>query len=93
MEWTEEEQKIIDASCYDEEIFEAAKECGIELENVDEAYNGEYRDDEEFAQQLLEDIGSIPADFPVYIHIDWEHTAREIMMDYLEDNGYYFRCL
>ena len=40
IEWTEEEQDIIDASHYDEEVFEAARECGIEFENVDEAYNG-----------------------------------------------------
>ena len=94
MEWTEEEQEIIDDSCYDEEVFEAAKEgCEIEPCDVDEAYNGKYRDDEEFAQQLLEDTGDLPSDLPRYIHIDWEWTAREIMMDYSEDNGHYFRCL
>ena len=91
--WTEEEQKIIDDSCYDDEVFEAAKECGIEVESVDEAYNGEYGDDEEFTQQLLEDTGDIPSDLPGYIHIDWEWTAKEIMMDYSEDNGHYFRYL
>ena len=64
-----------------------------EANNVEEAYQGQYNSDEDFVQQLLEDTGWIPKDFPAYIHIDWEWTAREIMMDYFESNGYYFRNL
>lgn len=60
-------------------------------EEAEEAYQGQYTDDEEFTQQLLEDCGDIPENLPAYIHIDWEGTARDIMMDYGEDNGYYFR--
>ncbi|MCK5608943.1 antirestriction protein ArdA [Candidatus Pacearchaeota archaeon] len=93
IEWTEEEQDIIDASHYDEEVFEAARECGIEFENVDEAYNGAWSSDENFVQQLLEDTGCIPSDLPGYVHIDWESTARDIMMDYCEHDGHYFRNL
>jgi len=67
-------------------------DCGYDdLEYFEEAYQGEYGSDEEFAQQLCEDLGELSADFPPYIHIDWEWTAREIMMDYTETNGYYFR--
>ena len=36
----------------------------------------------EYAQELLEDCGSIPKDLPHYIHIDWEATARDIRVDY-----------
>lgn len=49
----------------------------------------------EYAQELCQDIGAIPDDFPSYIEIDWEVTARNIQMDYseVEINGmtYYFR--
>lgn len=49
----------------------------------------------EYAQELCQDIGAIPDDFPSYIEIDWEVTARNIQMDYseVEIDGltYYFR--
>jgi len=91
--WTEDELEIIEASHYDEGVFEAAQECSVEFENVDEAYNGHFRNDEEFTQQLLEDTGYVPSDMPWYVVIDWEATAKHIMMDYCEDNNHYFRCL
>ena len=67
------------------------KRCAEEITGFTEEDSGAYRDDEDFAQQLLEDIGDIPRNFPFYIHIDWEATARDIMMDYCEHNGHYFR--
>lgn len=39
---------------------------------------------EDYARELLEDIGDIPRDLPHYIEIDWEATARNIRMDYTE---------
>jgi antirestriction protein len=49
----------------------------------------------EYAQELCQDIGAIPDDFPSYIEIDWEVTARNIQMDYSEVDidgmTYYFR--
>jgi len=89
--WTEEEQEIIDDSCYDEDVFEAARECDIEIGAAEEAYNGQHRNDEEFVEEMLEDIGDLPPDIPWYIHIDWKATARNVMMDYCESNGHYFR--
>jgi antirestriction protein len=62
-----------------------------EADALMEEYCGEYNSDEEFAQQLLEDTDSLPKDLPLYIHIDWAWTAKEIMMDYVEHNGHYFR--
>lgn len=50
---------------------------------------GEYSDDETFAQYMLEE--SIPEGLPNYIFIDWEATARNLMYDYFESGGYYFR--
>ena len=36
----------------------------------------------DYARELCEDIGDVPKNFPSYIEIDWEATARNIQMDY-----------
>ncbi len=69
------------------------REDGYSLSDMEEAYQGEYSSDADFVQQLCEDIGDIPKDMPSYIHIDWDRTARDVMMDYHEINGHYFRQL
>ena len=68
-------------------------EHGYDVEDFDEAYQGEWDNDEDFVQELLEDTGSLPKDLPFYIHIDWESTSRDVMMDYFEIEGHYFRSL
>ena len=93
MKFTEEQKEEIENSAYDIEVWEAGIEAGCSFENIEEAYNGESPSDEHFVQQLLEDIGDMPTNLPAYIHIDWESTARNVMMDYIEINGHYFRCL
>lgn len=79
---------------YSEEVLEAALECSVQVEDIQEAYQGEHRSDADFVQQLCEDIddGRLKA-LPNYIYIDWERTARDVMMDYCEHNGHYFRNL
>ena len=80
-----------DNNSYEVDVFEAAYACDIPFEDIDECYNGAWDSDEDFVQQLLEDTGDLPSDLPHYIHIDWESTARDVMMDYCENNGHYFR--
>lgn len=63
------------------------------IEDIEEAYQGKWASDEWFVQELLDGTGELPTDLPAYIHIDWESTARDIMMDYMEQDGHYFRCL
>jgi len=83
----------------DFEIIEAYVECignyseDTEelLEKVTDSYFGKYDSDEDFAQCILEDTGSIPENLPSYIHIDWKATARDLMYDYSTSRGYYFR--
>lgn len=79
------------SSFYDEDVFEAARDCGIQFSDIDDCYQGEHDSDEDFAENLCEECGDIPKDLPSYIHIDWERTARDIMQDYTESNGHYFR--
>ena len=78
---------------YDAEAIDAYIEAIGEdyLNDFEECYQGKATSDEEFVRELLESCGDIPKDLPAYIHIDWEATARDIMMDYTEQNGYYFR--
>jgi antirestriction protein len=88
---SEEMQAAIDE--HGEEIVQAAIACDVQLEDIGEAYAGEFSSDEEFTQNLLKETDGLPKDLPTYIHIDWEATARDIMMDYCEDNWHYFRSL
>jgi antirestriction protein len=82
---------------YDQEVYDAYKEIvGEDYYNEDEAeeaYQGAHDNDVEFVQQLLEDCGDIPDDLPHYVHINWEATARDVMMDYSSHDGHYFRNL
>lgn len=66
-----------------------------DLSDIDEAYAGSFQSDEEFAQDMADNISSYdPRDlhWPLTC-IDWEHAARELMYDYFSIDGYYFRNL
>jgi hypothetical protein len=41
-------------------------------------------DFENYARDLLQDIGELPRDIPDYIVIDWEATADNLSVDYSE---------
>ena len=77
----------------DRAMYEAFKEAGMEgtFSDAQDAYSGQFDSDIDFTMELLESCGDIPKDMPSYLHIDWESTARDIMYDYSEANGYYFR--
>lgn len=50
--------------------------------------------DEEFAQDMAEQIGAIHNDAKCPNNcIDWTHAAKELMYDYSEHDGHYFRNL
>ena len=76
----------------DMDIIVAALECEVSPSQIKEAYSGTFNSDEEFAEDLAEQIGAIDqnAKWP-YDCIDWEKAARDIMLDYSSHNGYYFR--
>lgn len=84
-------RKVLDT--YDEDVLIAALDCNVSVENILEAYQGEHNSDKDFVRELLEGLGEIPENLPGYIHIDWESTVRDVMMDYSESNGHYFRVL
>lgn len=79
---------------YSEEAVNACVSLGIALSDFEEAYQGTYSSDEDFAQELAEQLGEIKKDVSwPYTCIDWEHAAKELMYDYAEENGHYFRNL
>ena len=94
--------EAIEASHLDFEVLEAFANVGSYstddisafIEACEEAYTGEYGSDEEFAQEMAEEIGAIDekAGWPNNC-IDWERAARELMYDYSESNGHYFRSI
>lgn len=77
---------------YSMEVFEAAINCDVNISDVDEAYQGEFSSDEDFARDMAENIGAIDkkAGWPNNC-IDWEFAAKELMYDYCESDGHYFR--
>lgn len=50
---------------------------------------------EDYARELCEEIGDIPAELPHYIVVDWSRTADNIRMDYtsveIEGCTYWYR--
>jgi hypothetical protein len=63
------------------EVYEAAHEAGSVFD-----------DDEDFARDMAEQVGAIDknATWP-HSCIDWDLAAQELMYDYSESNGHYFR--
>ena len=65
-----------------------------DLSDIEEAYCGEFGSDEDFAMDIAESTGSMPKDMSWPLnHIDWEMAARDLMMDYFEIEGHYFRSM
>lgn len=79
-------------SYLDQDVIEAAIYCDIDLDDIEEAYTGSFDNDEDFAEDVAEQIGAIDknATWPQTC-IDWEQAAKELMYDYTEHNGHYFR--
>ena len=59
----------IDSTSYDKDVVDAAIDCEISIDDIDEAYNGSFNSDEDFTQNLLDDLEYIPKDFPRWIVI------------------------
>ena len=86
----------INDSGHEIEVFEAVldnlgrMDFQSAYEYANNFYCGSYPDDETFVQELYEN--DIPFNLPNFFVIDWEATSRNIMYDYFESNGHYFRA-
>ncbi|MFY1046657.1 antirestriction protein ArdA [Chryseobacterium sp. GP-SGM7] len=85
----------IDDSGHDSEVFEACLDNLGKMdfqslnEYVNNFYCGEYANDIDFVQEFYEN--DIPFNLPNFVVIDWEMTTKNLMYDYFESNGHYFR--
>ena len=87
----------------DEDVINAALELAGEdfLDHastlLDEGYQGHWFSDRDFAYDTCNEIYDLEPDKGGGWHpanyIDWDAVARDLMMDYMEHNGHYFRCL
>jgi antirestriction protein len=77
-----------------EDVISAGIECGVSIDNIDEAYSGSFGSDEDFAEDMAEQLGCIDKNLSwPYTCIDWDRASRDLMMDYSEHNGHYFRMM
>jgi antirestriction protein len=68
-EWLElDERERVAFALYAEHVG------GADYSSFQDAYQGTADSEADFCEQLSEDIGDIPKDFPNYIVIDWEAT-------------------
>ena len=61
-----------------------------DLEYFEEAYQGEFRDGAEFAEQIVSDCYGLPRELPSFVEIDWEATWENLRYDYCEQDGFIF---
>lgn len=71
---------------YGEAFGAWVEDTGADWDDVsgfEDAFNGEWDSEQDFAENFAEDIGAIPTDaqWPCTC-IDWEHATRELMYDY-----------
>lgn len=81
----EEVQKLL--VDYSESAISACLALGIDLENMGDAYRGQYESLADFCKEAFE-TPEIPERFLNYI--DWERYAEDNMQDYSFENGYVF---
>ena len=92
--WADEANELRDELV--EQYGEDAVDAFIEIWSVDdlefftEAYQGEFRDGAEFAEQLVSDCYGMPRDLPSFVEIDWEATWENLRYDYCEQDGFIF---
>lgn len=98
-ELTEDEELLKQMEEYgiDEDKMDACKAylevMGIDdLSDFEESYQGQFANDEEFAQDMHFQTGIDNDEWP-YTCIDWKEASSQLMQDYIEQDGYYFRNL
>ena len=62
-----------------------------DISSCRDAYQGQYQNGAEFAQQLAEDCCEVPRDMSSWIEIDWEASWENLTYDYVEcSDGHMF---
>ena len=58
-----------------------------DINNFNDAYQGQWDSGAEFAQNLAEDCGEVPTNMSSWIEIDWKASWDNLSYDYTEGNG------
>ena len=74
------------------EVIAAGLEIGLELDDLDDKYEGHFDSDEDWAWEYIESTGML-SDVPDTLknYFDVERWARDAMMDMSKNHGHYFR--
>lgn len=93
--WVEFLEEKAGTHLSDEVINAYFENCGASsLSDVEEAYQGEYNDWTDFAEQYADDTGllfNVPENLRYYF--DFEKFGSDLSFDFFESNGHYFRNL
>jgi hypothetical protein len=86
------ESNYIDLDAY--AAYSEENDCELEeyatwTNDVEDAYQGSYTDDAEFAYAYYDDMGETLGYLSSYV--DWDRVASDLMADFYESHGYYFR--
>jgi len=87
------QQCIEETEYYDEDIIASAIEADIQPSDINECYSGSFDSDADFAQDMAEQLGDIDNNNWLHRYIDWDWASKDLMMDYTEMNGHYFRII
>jgi hypothetical protein len=68
----------------------AALKLGLRLEQAEATYQGWFESREHFALDMAESMGHDLNAWPLCT-VDWEEAGQELMVDYREHGGHYFR--
>ena len=90
VDYIEEYLQVVDQ--YDEDAVAAFLDnFNIEdINNFNDAYQGQWDSGAEFAQNLAEDCCEVPREMSSWIEIDWKASWDNLSYDYFESDGYVF---
>ena len=78
---------VVNSSSFDIDVYISAINDGIDWENLEDHYMGEFNNDEDFTIEML---GEPEVEHFAHYYINWARCAREYMMDFFEIEGHYF---
>lgn len=83
--------ELVEGSHLSWSAWSAGLALGIEVESIEDNYQGEHDNDVDFTIEFCESVGDLDEQmrFP-YNCIDWDKAAFELMQGYSEQDGHYF---
>ena len=80
----------VDFSCIDLDVYIEAVNNGLDWNDLESKYYGEFDSDSDFTFEYAINTGfEQPNNFP-YNYIDWDMAAYDLMQSFTEINGHYF---